>query len=113
MTNYVLFLDDERHPADALLASGTEVVTCRTFEEAVSAVLRRGYPSYISFDHDLGEKSKTGFDFAKWLIQQQLDISAPVEIKYGVHSQNPVGAVNIKGLIDGYNNFISNLNYND
>lgn len=113
MTNYILFLDDERHPADALLATGTEVVTCRNFDEAVSAVFLRGFPSHICFDHDLGEGSKSGFDFAKWLVQVQLDASVPAEIKYSIHSQNPVGFANIKGLLDGYNNVIVKMNYND
>lgn len=112
MTNYILFLDDERYPADTLLATGTEVITCRNFNEAVSAVFLRGFPSHVCFDHDLGEASKTGFDFAKWLVHTQLD-NEPKEIKYSIHSQNPVGFANIKGLLDGYNEFIKKLHYDD
>lgn len=110
MTNYILFLDDEREPADALIATGVEVVVCRNFNEAVSTTFLRGFPSHFCFDHDLGDNSKTGYDFAKWLVYTYLD-NEPREIKYSIHSQNPVGVANIKGLLDGYNEFIKKLTY--
>lgn len=112
-TQYILFLDDERFPSDALLLTDVDVVTCRNFDEAVSTVFLKGFPSHVCFDHDLGEKSKTGFDFAKWLVQVQLDTATPAEIKYSIHSQNPVGFANIKGLLDGYNNFATKMTYNE
>lgn len=102
MTDYILFLDDERFPADALIATG-EVVVCRSVREAKAAVSERGVPSLICFDHDLGEGEQTGHDFAKWLVDLLVDeYDPPRRINYTIHSQNPVGAENIKGTIENY-----------
>lgn len=107
MSNYVLFLDDERFPADALKASfAGDIVICRSFDEAVAQVKSKGLPAHTCFDHDLGNDSKTGHDFAKWLVNWAMDeeqFDVPPRIYYSVHSQNPVGVENIKGVVDGYN----------
>ena len=49
----------------------------------------------LELDHDLGEE-KTGYDFAKWLIEQSY-IG-----KFRIHSMNPVGANNIRQLLKHY-----------
>lgn len=49
----------------------------------------------MSFDHDLGEDTKDGYQIAKWLAENHLD-RWPKEIK--VHSSNPPGAENIKAF---------------
>ena len=58
----------------------------------------------MSFDHDLGDQTPTGFDLAKEIINRDLyEISEiPDGFSYAVHSANPVGAANISGLMDGY-----------
>lgn len=93
---FYLFLDDVRDPPD-----GTWVV-CRTYQQAVDFVDKYGIPHRVSFDHDLGGE-KSGFDFAKYLVERDLDIHAmPMDFDYQVHSANPVGRDNIRGLLDRY-----------
>ena len=92
-----LFLDDERFPvSDGWLIA-------RSFESARDLVLEKGLPEFISFDHDLGRESKTGSDFAQWLIDHMLDngLRFPLKFSYQIHSQNPVGSVNINGKMEG------------
>lgn len=112
MNNYVLFLDDERFPSDALERTfGGNIAICRTFDEAVTLVKTRGLPVHICFDHDLGINSKTGHDFAKWLVEWVMDddnFDMPPRIHYTIHSQNPIGAENIRGVIDGYHRWLNN-----
>ena len=107
MSNYVLFLDDEREPSLYLLVQHTDVVVCRTYYEAVQLVRQRGMPSHICFDHDLGPHSETGYDFAKWLVDNFMQSGRTDPIRFSVHSQNPVGALNIKTLLDNYNKHVA------
>lgn len=106
---YRLFLDDERTPQDVFehidadLAYREEWVVVRTVAEACSEVERRGFPSSVSFDHDLGEDVPTGKDFANWLVERDLDTGdMPADFEFRVHSRNPAGARNIRGLMEGY-----------
>jgi hypothetical protein len=72
---WTLFLDDVRFPSDVSYDYGsyTNIVICRSMDDAVWAVKRYGLPTFISFDHDLadqhyiiGDGEKTGYTFAKW-----------------------------------------------
>lgn len=95
-----LFLDDERFPP----TNGYDWIVVRSFDEAVHYVTRYGLTDYASFDHDLGEGG-SGYDFIKWLVEYDLDNNQsiiPKNFTYYVHSQNPVGAANIKGYLDAY-----------
>lgn len=119
--SYKLFLDDIRNPPD-----GSWVVA-RSMAAAVTYIQAYGFPRFISFDHDLGLKLKapeqvdysghhyiliadledteapSGFDFAKWLVNEDLEIQWMSRgFDYQVHSANPVGAANIRGLLDHY-----------
>jgi hypothetical protein len=94
---YNLFLDDIRTPKNG------EWTIARSFAEAVSIVEKHGYPAHVSFDHDLGDNVPTGMDFAKWLVEQDLDNqNMPEDFDYTVHSANPPGRENIEGLMHGY-----------
>lgn len=119
-----LFLDDERMPSDVTwvnIGSGPwEIV--RSYAEAVAWVQQNGFPDHISFDHDLGYEAfdtdengivivtdatpaPSGYDFAKWLIDFDMDTgSMPEYFSFTVHSMNPIGAENIKYLLNGYIN---------
>ncbi len=113
-----LFLDDERMPRDVtwLLIGGVgswgaDWQIVRSLEEAKDWVLKNGFPDVISFDHDLGmdhyagdyDDGKTGFDFAKWLVEHDMDThSMPENFKFTVHSKNPIGSENIRELLEGY-----------
>jgi len=113
-----LFLDDERIPKDVywtLIGGvghwGADWQIVRSLQEAKDWVLKNGFPDVISFDHDLGEAhyygnyedKTTGYDFAKWLIEHDMDTkSMPENFKFTVHSLNPTGAENIRGLLENY-----------
>ena len=97
-----LFLDDERFPP----RDGRSWAVARNVPEAIDWVIDNGFPDYISFDHDLGEDALTGFDFANWLINLDLDHGTmPDAFSFVVHSQNPVGAENIRNVINNYLNY--------
>ena len=101
---YTLFLDDIRNPTWDLRADGQEIIVCRTCAEAEKVVLSYGLPHTISFDHDLGKNQPVAMAFLWWLIdadlEQQYDLKQIQRII--IHSQNPVGAENLRGLWDGY-----------
>lgn len=83
-----LFLDDIRFPVD----DSWSIV--RTAEDAI-AFLATGRVVEISFDHDLGDDSKTGYDVAKY-IEEEVFFGRMECPKWGIHSANPVGIENIK-----------------
>ena len=97
---YKLFLDDVRSPPDE------SWIVARTYEEAIETVNAKGFPTTLSFDHDLGDDVHTGKDFANWLIERDLsENDMPEDFSYAVHSANPPGAANIRGILDGYLKF--------
>lgn len=120
-----LFLDDDaygyRHPKISVENTGwrrragmSEIppqlehlgdwVISLSYEEAVLLIEKHGYPSFVSFDHDLGNVSdKTGYDLAKYLVERDLDNGdMPDDFGYEIHSSNPVGRENIDSLFKGY-----------
>lgn len=68
------------------------------FDDFKSYIREYGVPELISFDHDLGP-GKTGYDCAKWLVDQHLAIN-----EFEVHSMNPVGRDNIINLLTWWKN---------
>lgn len=99
--DYVLFLDDERYPTNP------NDIIVRNFDDARWIVENLGVPSHICFDHDLGHKKLTGMDFAKWFVSYVMDNGYdPVEFgalfSFSVHSQNPVGAENIRSYMQQF-----------
>jgi hypothetical protein len=103
---YSMFLDDERIPSTKDKKRIWVIV--RSYDEAVACVERFGIPAFISFDHDLGGPL-TGKDFANWLVNRHLDGIEPFPdiFKYTVHSANPVGEGNIRGLLDAFMTFMN------
>ncbi len=111
-----LFLDDERNLEDVTWAPwqvcekyrNEEWVIVRNVSSALSQIVNRGMPSYISFDHDLGDGELTGHDLAKMLVDDALDFpdepdfQFPIGFSFYVHSQNPIGKANIEGLLNNY-----------
>ncbi len=96
--SWTLFLDDERFPHEG--DHFDEIA--RSYEEAIAIVeCKEDLPVYISFDHDLGD-GRTGYDFARWIVDYCLDYDIDPNFDYYVHSQNPVGAGNIYGLLDNF-----------
>lgn len=92
-----VFIDDERYPIT------NDIVVIRTFDAFKKFVKENGCPVFISFDHDLGHDQPSGFDIAKWLIEEDLDNDIiPIGFEFDVHSQNPVGGENIRSLLNNY-----------
>jgi hypothetical protein len=114
---WILFLDDIRFPVDASLAFSKDelVIIARSMDDAVWYIRRHGIPYQIHFDHDLadehyivGDGEKTGYTFAKWLCDYIMDnnLQLPTGFGFFVHSQNPVGAENIRCYM---NNFLKQM----
>jgi hypothetical protein len=95
VVSYKLFIDDERFPVT------DDWVIVRTSQDAIAAVQERGFPTFISFDHDLGGDD-TSILFINWLTDELIDerIQIPSDFDYYVHSQNNVGVINIKSKMD-------------
>ena len=93
--NYRIFIDDQRFP------TSPDWMIARTSYDAIYFVSNWGMPNEIAFDHDLGGRD-TSIAFIYWMLDYLLDnnIKFPVGFKYSVHSQNPVGAKNIRIMMD-------------
>ena len=122
ITNYNLFLDDERLPNHVTwvdLPPNQHYSVVRNYQEFVDLITLRGLPKFVTYDHDLASghyghglrgdeipydkyTEKTGYDCAKWLVDycMKKGIKHP---PYQVHSMNPVGKQNIISYIESYN----------
>lgn len=98
---YRMFIDDERDPPNG----ETDWVVCRNAQSVFYWIATKGFPSFISFDHDLGRCDMTGYDIVKDLVEEDLTRGGrfiPADFSFYVHSQNPVGAENISKLLENY-----------
>jgi hypothetical protein len=119
---YSLFIDDERIPADVTWATPQQQLLYRTqqwtiarnFLQVAQLIAERGMPAHISFDHDLGEGEKTGYDIARYLVQMDQDrerdlfgdvVAFAPDFTFYAHSMNPVGKENIMRYITNYLEF--------
>jgi len=108
---YHLILDDIRTP-DMVYEpiQAKEFVVVRSYTAFVNYIKKNGLPKYISFDNDLGldENGKLapdGLAAAKWLVyESELDLK---DLKFHVHSANPVAAEQIRGLLTNYIIFLN------
>ena len=98
-----LFLDDYRFPHDVYPDTDeNEFDSVRSYDDFVEYIEQNRLPSFISFDNDLGfdvkrrKISKTGFEAAKWLVQESgLDLT---NFKFKVHSSDPSAEDRISSL---------------
>lgn len=97
--SWKLFLDDERLPP----LDDNNWIIARDYYKVIHLLKGLGMPSFVSFDHDLGE-GPTGYDVAKLLVATDMDEIAafPENFDFYVHSQNPIGKANIEGYLRGY-----------
>lgn len=103
---YKLFLDDIR-TVKMVYASleESDFVIVKNYDEFVPTIIKNGLPEFISFDNDLGldqnnEIGPDGYAAAKWLVYDSgLNI---IDLKFKVHSANPVASKQIQGLLDNY-----------
>ena len=94
-----LFLDDLKFPP----AKG-EWAIARSSREAIEMMEANGCPEFVSFDHDLGGPDQATA-VVDWMVGKDLDAGGrwiPDGFGYAIHSENPIGARNIKGKLDGY-----------
>lgn len=110
---YKLFLDDIRTVSQVFKGkSDKDFIVVRNFEDFKATIIKNGLPEFISFDNDLGldkigEVAQDGYAAAKWLVYESgLDLR---NLKFHVHSANPVAAVQIKGLLENYIKHLSSL----
>ncbi len=112
-----VYLDDVRTPVDK------DWVVVRSYDEFVDKVNEIGLNKIevISLDHDLGDtamaewhrnvyhnytldynniKEKTGYDCAKWLVNQWMEGEPVVDVY--THSANAIGSANIMGYVNNY-----------
>lgn len=88
-----LFIDDIRNPPS------TDYVVVRSTNEAISYIIANGWPSFISFDHDLGGED-TSMIFLRRLVNEVwTNQTVPM---YTVHSANPVGSKNIVSFMESW-----------
>ena len=75
------------------------VYWAKSYKQAISFIKKNIKQSIdsliIDMDNDLGGK-KSGYDIAKWLVTNGYFGS------YYVHSMNPVGAKNIRAILNNY-----------
>ena len=112
---HLLFLDDMRVPQDCLTymhrrtaqyeVYKEEWIIVRNYSEFILWIRENGLPDLISFDHDLGivedEDHPSGMECAKWLVEYCLDNHLKLP-SWLVHSANPAGTENIKGLLTSF-----------
>ena len=106
-----LFLDDIRTVEMIYDKSSTsEFDVVRSYRDFVAYIERNGAPDFISFDNDLGlddngEVALDGYAAAKWLVYESgIDIR---NLKFKVHSANPVASAQIEGLLMNYIKFLN------
>jgi hypothetical protein len=91
-----IYLDDLRNPPlfDSLTGEPVKWDQVVRNGRDMIALVETGKISFISFDHDLGENTPTGYDVAKRI--EALAAAGKIKpIDYTIHSANPVGANNI------------------
>jgi len=105
-----LFLDDVR--TVDMVYHKSEIPNfdmVRSYQEFVDYIKKNGLPDFISFDNDLGldeheELAKDGYAAAKWLVYKSgIDLT---NLRFKVHSANPVAAEQIRGLLNNYLKFL-------
>jgi hypothetical protein len=100
---YNIFLDDERFPWNVTWVRLPPVIwqIARDYDEFARIIGERGIPECVSFDHDLGDRVKTGDDCAKFLVQLCIDNGERLPLCF-VHSKNPIGAENIQQTLKDF-----------
>ena len=94
-----IWLDDERDINWSRVPDGMAVVQVKTYREAIeklSFYIEHKTKLIVDFDHDLGCK-RTGYDVAKWIIASGYN-----NVRFKIHSMNPVGAQNIREMLLHY-----------
>lgn len=104
--SYKLFLDDVRTVGMVYKNMTVEdFIVVRNFNEFKSVIIQKGLPEFISFDNDIGldeqgNLAPDGYAAAKWLVYESgLNLT---NLKFNIHSANPVAAEQIKSLLNNH-----------
>ena len=102
----ILFLDDLRTPPELHPTTGLPVQwdVCRTAKEALER-LALGTVTFISFDHDLGSQTFTGYSVAKWIEEEAFTNPKFTPPDYFIHSANSVGTKDIRMAMEAAHKF--------
>ena len=111
----LLWLDDCRNPLDTRvdwlafspIGRNVDVVWLKDADSFMAYIAENGLPDAICFDHDLAEDSydeRTGYDCAKFVVDYCMDHHLDIP-PYSIQSSNPVGAENIRHLMDNYHRY--------
>lgn len=95
MSQYKVWLDDEREPRDSTFTYWAKTAT------EVWDMVKEGKVWFISFDHDLGP-GYSGYDLACWIESSFAMGELTDKIFWDVHSQNPVGTKSIIAAMTNY-----------
>ena len=111
---YKLFLDDIRDVNMVYKKlTNDDFIVVRNFHDFKKTIIENGLPELISFDNDLGLDendiiAEDGYAAAKWLVYESgIDLQ---NLKFNVHSANPVAAQQIQSLLDNYIKHLKSLN---
>ena len=77
-------------------------MVARSSYDAIKMIDWLGPPCYISFDHDLATLENGEPDTAMKVINYLIENHYDAEIDYDVHSQNPIGRLNIIAKMDSW-----------
>jgi hypothetical protein len=111
--SYKLFLDDLRD-VKTIYHNDSGFIVVRNYIDFVNCIKTRGIPQFISFDNDLGEDENgnilpDGYACTKWLVyESNLDLR---NLKFDVHSANPVARIQIQSLLNNYIRFLETENF--
>lgn len=107
--SYYLYLEDNEERTPAISANymyPVEVrflyrmekwIIVRDYGQFIGQILQVGIPKCVSFDHDLGDGEKTGYDCAVWLLDYCNKNNYPLPQVLS-HSWNPDGKKAILNL---------------
>jgi hypothetical protein len=124
MSDYNLFLDDERVPSKVTWTAIPLVpwVIVRSYETFVSHIKKYGLPKIVSFDHDLADEHyaryheaneltgifryeglsvKTGLEAAQWMVRYCEENNLPSPECY-YHTRNQFGEANMRKVINNF-----------
>ena len=101
----LLWLDDERDPADerwhgSFPIKAEQVIWIKSYQEFTEWIETNGLPAGVCFDHDLGTKL-SGLDAARWLANY-CGLQGALLPRWNVHSANPVGKANIISILRSF-----------
>ncbi|WP_406843165.1 cyclic-phosphate processing receiver domain-containing protein [Flavobacterium soyae] len=107
---YKLFLDDIRDVNMVYKKlTNDDFIVVRNSHDFKKVILEKGLSELISFNNDLGldendQVAEDGYVCAKWLVYESgIDLK---NLKFNVHSANPVASKQILGLLDNYINHL-------